>query len=140
MSPYLQRVTLQVGENKWSFSVEPVRLGALGFEFEGTLPLSIEMIEYYDRSSFKFYVRGSLKLNCTLQVDIIMSDFEEMENSIGEKEMIEDLMVEDFGDPVPHRQQRRAIVDEVTASSLSQEEPINEISKEIPFEPPAFVP
>lgn len=89
---------------------------------------------------FKFYVRGSLKLNCTLQVDIIMSDFEEMENSIGEKEMIEDLMVEDFGDPVPHRQQRRAVVDEVTASNLSQEELINEISKEIPFEHPAFVP
>lgn len=69
-----------------------------------------------------------------------MSDFKEMENSIGEKEMIEDLMAEDFGDPYLFRQQRRVVVDEVTVSNLSQEEPVNEISKEIPFEPSAPVP
>lgn len=45
--------------------------------------------------------------------------------------MIENLMAEEFGDPILHRRRRDS--KEVTTSNLGQREPLNVIPKGIPF-------
>lgn len=108
----------------------------IGFLHINTLPPNIDMIEYWERSSLNFYVWESLKLCCTSQVEILMSDFEEIENSVDEEEMMKELMAEGFGDLASHWRWREAVKGEVIVSNLHHGEPLNDIPEGIPFEPP----
>lgn len=93
-----QGISRTIGDHVY-FSIEATEPNRLDFETVEVLPLKIEMLDCSNKALIKMYLRRMLDLtNCTPQVPIMMSDFEDRSDPPTKaQEEVEALMTEGFG-------------------------------------------